>query len=44
MVMEAYFEIHDYPAYPRRGKRKRANINDPNAKREDIAYQENYGL
>jgi hypothetical protein len=44
MVMESYFEIHAPPAYPRRGKRKRANINDPNAKHADIAYQENYGL
>ena len=44
MVMESYFEIYDTPKSPRRGKRKRANINDPNADPRDIAYQENYGL
>ena len=44
MVMESWFVIHDLPHSPRRKKRKHANLYDPNAKRSDLDYMEDYGL
>jgi hypothetical protein len=43
-TLEAYFETHAPLVYPKRGKRKRANLYDKNAKKSDKDYMENYGL
>ena len=42
--MESYFILHDEAENPKRGKRKRVNLYDPNANESDKRYQEHYGL
>ena len=44
MVMESYFLTHDEAEGPKRGKRKRVGLYDPNAKESDKRYTEHYGL
>ena len=44
MVMESYFVTHDEAESPKRSKRKRVNLYDPNASDADKRYTEHYGL
>ena len=44
MVMESYFITHTMAKDGKRKKKKRVNLYDPNADREDLDYQEHYGL
>lgn len=44
MPISTYLETYELANSPKRGKRKRVNIYDPNAKKADIDYQDHYGL